>query len=48
MLDRQTYDEMFDWCEDHCRNSWSYVDGWFWFDKASEAMLFKLTWGGKR
>jgi hypothetical protein len=39
--------EMEDWCEENCHHSWSHVDGFFWFDKTSEAVLFKMIFGGR-
>lgn len=39
--------EMEQWCEDNCRYNWSHVDGYFWFDKTNEAVLFKMIFGGR-
>lgn len=35
------------WCEENCKHHWSYVDGCYWFDKTSEAVLFKMVFGGR-
>jgi len=48
---RNTYwlwvNDLEDWCEEHCKHHWSHIDGLFWFDKVSEAVLFKMTFGGR-
>lgn len=37
---------MEEWCEKRCKRNWSYVDGYWWFDRMADAVMFKLTFGG--
>lgn len=40
--------EMEDWCEEFCTRNWSSTGYSTWyFDKTSEAIMFKLVFGGK-
>lgn len=40
--------EMEEWCEENCTRNWSSFGYSTWyFDKASEAVLFKMTFGGR-
>ena len=36
-----------DWCEGNCKGEWSEQFDTFWFEKRDDALLFKLTWGGR-
>jgi hypothetical protein len=36
-----------DWCEEHCTGEWSEQYSTFWFEKRNDALMFKLTWGGR-
>lgn len=40
--------EMEDWCEELCTRNWSFSGYSTWyFDKLVEAVMFKMTFGGK-
>jgi hypothetical protein len=45
---RQMIYEMEEWCETHCSHEWHSTGYTRWsFAKTSEAVLFKMTFGGK-
>lgn len=40
--------EMEDWCEENCQHNWSTSGYCTWyFDRMSEAVMFKMTFGGR-